>query len=108
MPIYEFRCGSCSYEFELRRGFGEDSTAPCPQCQGDGRRLFSPVPIIFKGSGFYVTDNRARNSAVEGNSGSKADSAEDGSSKSKADNAEDGASKSKADSAEDGNSSEKK
>jgi len=58
MPIYEYECERCRLRFELRRHFGEDGGTSCPQCQGEARRLFSPVPIIFKGSGFYVTDNR--------------------------------------------------
>ncbi|HEY92517.1 MAG TPA: hypothetical protein G4O17_02080 [Dehalococcoidia bacterium] len=58
MPIYEYECKKCLFRFEVRKHFGEDGATPCPQCQGDSRRLFSPAPIIFKGSGFYVTDNR--------------------------------------------------
>jgi putative FmdB family regulatory protein len=59
MPIYEYECKSCSLRFELTRRFGENSGASCPQCQGEALRLFSPVPIIFKGPGFYVTDKAA-------------------------------------------------
>jgi putative FmdB family regulatory protein len=58
MPIYEYECGKCSLRFELRRRFSEDGSGFCPQCGSEARRLFSPVPIIFKGSGFYVTDSR--------------------------------------------------
>jgi len=60
LPIYEYRCVKCSVQFEVRRRFGENSSAPCPRCQGEGHLVFSPVPIIFKGSGFYTTDNRKR------------------------------------------------
>jgi len=59
MPIYEYECKSCSLRFELKRRFGENSGASCPQCQGEARRIFSPVPIFFKGPGFYITDNAA-------------------------------------------------
>lgn len=62
MPVYEYECERCHLKFELKRHFGEDGVTPCPQCQGDARRLFSPVPVIFKGSGFYVTDNRKTHS----------------------------------------------
>jgi len=58
MPIYEYECERCQLRFELKRRFSEDGKASCPRCQGEARRLFSPVPIIFKGSGFYVTDSR--------------------------------------------------
>ncbi|MFQ6122787.1 MAG: FmdB family zinc ribbon protein [Dehalococcoidales bacterium] len=58
MPIYEYECEKCSLRFELKRRFSEDGGGFCPQCGSEARRLFSPVPIIFKGSGFYVTDSR--------------------------------------------------
>ena len=58
MPIYEYECENCSLRFELRRGFEEERGATCPQCQSVARRIFLPVPVIFKGSGFYVTDSR--------------------------------------------------
>jgi len=60
LPIYEYRCTNCFFKFEVRRGVGENSSAPCPRCQGEGHLVFSPVPIIFKGPGFYTTDNRER------------------------------------------------
>jgi putative FmdB family regulatory protein len=57
MPIYEYECEKCLIRFEEKRHFGEDGGASCPECQSEARRIFSPVPIIFKGPGFYVTDN---------------------------------------------------
>lgn len=60
MPIYEYECEKCLLRFEEKRHFGEDGGASCPQCQGEARRIFSPVPIIFKGPGFYVTDSAAK------------------------------------------------
>ena len=59
MPIYEYECEECACRFELKRRFGEDAGSPCcPQCQGKVRQLFFPSVILFKGSGFYVTDSR--------------------------------------------------
>jgi putative FmdB family regulatory protein len=58
MPIYEYECGRCRYRFEMRQGFDEEPEAMCPQCQGRARRVFHAAPIIYKGSGFYVTDSR--------------------------------------------------
>ena len=58
MPVYEYECPSCSSHFEMIRGFNEDGTVSCPECGCDAQRIFTPVPIIFKGSGFYVTDHR--------------------------------------------------
>jgi putative FmdB family regulatory protein len=60
MPIYEYECEKCDCHFELKRRFDEDAESPCcPQCQGNTRQLFSPSVILFKGSGFYVTDSRS-------------------------------------------------
>ena len=58
LPIYEYECTCCPSRFELRRGFHEDTPVSCPRCGGKARQRFSSVPIIFKGSGFYVTDTR--------------------------------------------------
>jgi putative FmdB family regulatory protein len=58
MPIYQYVCSKCNTKFELRQGFNDDSVANCPKCKCEARRLFVPVPIIFKGSGFYVTDSK--------------------------------------------------
>ena len=60
MPIYEYECEICACRFELKRRFDEDEGSPCcPHCQGKVRRLFSAPAIVFKGSGFYVTDSRS-------------------------------------------------
>ena len=58
MPIYEYCCGSCGHRFEVKRRYGDTSPDTCPQCQGESHKLFRPVPIIFKGGGFYSTDHR--------------------------------------------------
>jgi len=58
MPIYEYECGHCRSRFELKQGFDEEPEVTCPECQGKVRRIFHPTPIIFKGSGFYITDSR--------------------------------------------------
>ena len=63
MPIYEYECEKCHSRFELKRKFGEDGSAHCPRCHSKAVRIFTSVPVIFKGSGFYVTDHRTNNSA---------------------------------------------
>ena len=63
MPIYQYVCPKCNASFELRQSFNEASVASCPKCKCDARRLFMPVPIIFKGSGFYVTDSKSTSEA---------------------------------------------
>ena len=58
MPIYEYKCQKCGYCFEVRQDFDDDPLTECTNdhCHGPVRRVFSPPAIIFKGSGFYVTD----------------------------------------------------
>ncbi len=58
MPIYEYQCLDCKLRFEVKQKFSDNPTAACPVCHAAARRLFSPVPILFKGPGFYVTDSR--------------------------------------------------
>jgi len=58
MPIYQYVCSKCNENFELKQSFNDDGVASCPKCKSRARRLFLPVPIIFKGSGFYVTDSK--------------------------------------------------
>ena len=69
MPIYEYECPSCSGHFDRRRSFSDDSPVSCPECQCEARRIFSPVPIIFKGSGFYSTDYRSNHGHSEPTNG---------------------------------------
>jgi len=59
MPTYQYQCLSCQHRFELRQSFSDKPIAACPVCHGVAHRLFSAVPILFKGSGFYITDSRA-------------------------------------------------
>ncbi|MFH1087453.1 MAG: FmdB family zinc ribbon protein [Chloroflexota bacterium] len=57
MPIYRYCCRKCGHKFELKQSFYDTSSVACPECRSDSQRVFMPVPIIFKGSGFYVTDH---------------------------------------------------
>jgi len=58
MPTYQYRCLNCKLQFELKQSFQDKPIADCPSCHGIARRIFCPVPIIFNGPGFYVTDSR--------------------------------------------------
>ena len=58
MPTYEYQCEECSERFDKRCSFDDLARVRCPRCEGEAQRLFSAVPIIFNGSGFYATDNR--------------------------------------------------
>jgi putative FmdB family regulatory protein len=63
MPLYDYKCANCQKVTEVRHGFGENMTQPCPECGGTLSRVFNPAPIVFKGSGFYVTDSRGKSPA---------------------------------------------
>ena len=58
MPTYEYECESCGIRFERIQHFKDEPLKKCPECGGPVHRLIQPVGIIFKGSGFYITDNR--------------------------------------------------
>ena len=58
MPIYEYECSVCHSHFERKQRFDEEPVAICPKCQGKARRILHSIPVFFKGSGFYTTDNR--------------------------------------------------
>jgi putative FmdB family regulatory protein len=58
MPLYDYKCAQCGKVSEVRHGFNETHGDPCPACGGPLARVFNPATIVFKGSGFYVTDSR--------------------------------------------------
>lgn len=59
MPTYQYACTDCDHAFEQVQSFSEDSLTTCPQCEGRLRKVFNAVGVVFKGSGFYRTDNRS-------------------------------------------------
>lgn len=62
MPLYEYCCTACQTRTELRQRFNDEPLSECPSCGGTVRRLFQPVGIVFKGSGWYCTDSRPASS----------------------------------------------
>jgi putative FmdB family regulatory protein len=58
MPTYEYRCKKCGEHLEVVQSFSDDPLKVCPNCKGQLQKVFSPVGIVFKGSGFYKTDSR--------------------------------------------------
>ena len=64
MPIYVYQCETCGLTFERRQRMTEPSLEDCPECEGHVHRVIQPVGIVFKGSGFYVTDNRSKSSTA--------------------------------------------
>lgn len=60
MPVYSYRCENCGVQFDRRQKFTDNPLKKCPECGEKAlRKLFQPAGIVFKGSGFYVTDNRS-------------------------------------------------
>jgi putative FmdB family regulatory protein len=58
MPTYEYRCKDCGRHLEVVQSFTDDPLTVCPNCKGILKKVFSPVGIVLKGSGFYRTDSR--------------------------------------------------
>jgi putative FmdB family regulatory protein len=66
MPTYTYRCNVCEHQFEIRQRMSDNPLTDCPVCETDNvlRKVVNSVGIVFKGSGFYVTDSRGKKSAV--------------------------------------------
>lgn len=60
MPTYTYRCDSCGVQFDHRQSFSDPILEICPECSEKTiHKVYTPVGIVFKGSGFYATDNRS-------------------------------------------------
>jgi len=70
VPTYQYACTACSEQLEVVQKFTDDPLTECPSCKGRLRKVFSPVGIVFKGSGFYRTDNRSSNGSSSSSSSS--------------------------------------
>jgi len=64
MPTYQYKCNTCGIEFERKQHFTDEPLEECPECDGRVHRVIQPVLVVFKGSGFYVTDNRKSSSST--------------------------------------------
>ena len=72
MPTYEYACSECAARLEVVQRFTDEALTVCPTCGGRLRKVFSPVGVVFKGSGFYRTDSRpAKTSETAAKSDSK-------------------------------------
>lgn len=83
MPIYSYRCNECGHEFEQRQRMSDDPLTDCPVCEGGVRRVVNSVGIVFKGNGFFVTDNRngsanGKASSISSPNGQENESSADG------------------------------
>jgi putative FmdB family regulatory protein len=92
MPVYAYRCDSCGIQFDKKQKFTDDTLVVCPECNEKAlRKLYTPVGIVFKGSGFYSTDHRSpsgqnlskKSEAKESNSESKSETGKETKSESK-------------------------
>ncbi|WP_130864838.1 FmdB family zinc ribbon protein [Acidipropionibacterium timonense] len=63
MPTYQYRCTDCGRDLEIFQRFSDDALTVCPTCHGSLRKVFSAVGVVFKGSGFYSTDNHTSGAA---------------------------------------------
>jgi putative FmdB family regulatory protein len=62
LPTYAYRCESCGNQYEKRESFSAPARQKCPECGKTAQRMLFAPPIVFKGSGFYKTDNRGSSS----------------------------------------------
>jgi len=79
VPTYEYACESCGKRYEKREGFDAPPRQKCQHCGKTARRVLHAPPIVFKGSGFYKTDNRGTSRAAtdSGSGASTSNSASD-------------------------------
>ncbi|MGH2589147.1 MAG: FmdB family zinc ribbon protein [Dehalococcoidia bacterium] len=80
MPKYDYRC-SAGHQYEKREGFDAPAVQTCEVCGEEARRVLTPPAIVFKGSGWYVTDSR-KTSEASSPAGSNGSSSSDSSSSS--------------------------
>jgi len=60
MPLYSYRCDNCGVQFDRQQKFTDPALKKCPECGKSAlHKVYSPVGIVFKGSGFYATDHRS-------------------------------------------------
>ena len=64
MPIYAYTCTVCGHSFDIQQSFTDSSLTVCPVCDGLLRKVFSPVGVVFKGSGFYRNDSRSKSKST--------------------------------------------
>ncbi len=71
MPTYQYACTACGHQLEAVQSFADEPLTECPACEGRLRKLFSSVGVVFKGSGFYRTDSRAKTGESSGTDSTK-------------------------------------
>jgi putative FmdB family regulatory protein len=66
MPTYEYACTECGEHVEVVQSMSDAPLTTCAVCGGKLRKVYTPIGIVFKGSGFYRTDSRAKAGATDG------------------------------------------
>lgn len=96
MPTYQYACkeSACGHRFEAVQSFSDDPLTSCPVCEGQVRKVFSAVGVVFKGSGFYRTDSREPQKSASSSGAGKTKDKENGSSSSSGDTKSDSSSSS--------------
>jgi len=107
MPTYQYRCVDCGSELETVQSFSDPSLTECPECDGTLRKVYSAVGVVFKGSGFYATDNRTKGKAAAASATTKAAAASATTSSEKSSGTEKSSSSEKSTSTSDSSSSSK-
>jgi putative FmdB family regulatory protein len=64
VPTYQYACSACHHEFEVFQAFSASSLTHCPECNGELRKVYSAVGVVFKGSGFYKTDSKSNSKSA--------------------------------------------
>jgi putative FmdB family regulatory protein len=100
MPTYEYACKACGEHHEVTQSFSDPPLAECPACGGEVRKVFHPIGVAFKGSGFYKNDSRSagsKSSTSEAKSETKSETKTESKSESKSETKTESAPKTKSD-----------
>jgi putative FmdB family regulatory protein len=82
MPLYEYRCEN-GHTFEVIQRMADDPVSKCPECGAGVERVFHPVAVHFKGSGFYTTDYGKKKTATASDGGGSSSSSSESDAKKK-------------------------
>jgi putative FmdB family regulatory protein len=103
MPTYEYECLACKTHFDRVQKFSDPPVAECPDCGGSVRKVYHATGVVFKGSGWYITDSRkstsSENSSSSSSSPGSSDSKSETKGESKSDTKSDGGSGAKSETA---------
>jgi putative FmdB family regulatory protein len=77
MPVYTYRCENCGVQFERQQSYKDEPLTRCPECKKKSlKKVIAPVGVVFKGSGFYSTDNKSSSSARDTSSSKQQEKSE--------------------------------